>query len=252
MKTPGLINIDVCGLCNRTCNYCPRSSSYPNEKEYMSIELFKKFVFDLDGYTGIVCFTGRGENSLHPYFGALAKILNHPTRTYKTRIISNGYKLWERKHYFELFDIIILNSYDSIEMMEKRKELFPNAYHRYWDQNMEPEEWGETVVQVMNRTEMYEGTATDKSQINTPCVLPSVKIWIHWDGTIQKCCNDWTNTDIFGNIETDNILDVWKSKKFVELQQNLLKGNRACNKVCSTCNRKLDARDKQRLKWLTA
>ena len=227
MKNPGLINIDVCGLCNKTCNYCPRSSSYPNEKEYMSIELFKKFVLDLDGYKGIVCFTGRGENSLHPYFGALVKILNHPTKTYKTRIISNGYKLQERRHYFELFDIVILNSYDSLEMMEKRKELFPNAYHRYWDQNMKPEEWGETVVQVMNRTEMYEGT-------------------------IQKCCNDWTNTDIFGNIETDNILDVWKSKEFVELQQNLLKGNRACNKVCSTCNRELDARDKKRLKWLTA
>ena len=51
MKQPGLINIDVTGLCNKTCNYCPRSSGYPNEKEYMSWELFRKFVQDLDDYT---------------------------------------------------------------------------------------------------------------------------------------------------------------------------------------------------------
>ena len=56
MKQPGLINIDVTGLCNKTCNYCPRSEGYPNQKEYMSWKLFRKFVQDLDDYRGIVCF----------------------------------------------------------------------------------------------------------------------------------------------------------------------------------------------------
>ena len=78
MKQPGLINIDVTGLCNKTCNYCPRSEGYPNQKEYMSWKLFRKFVQDLDDYRGIVCFTGRGENSLHPDFGLLVKLLHHP------------------------------------------------------------------------------------------------------------------------------------------------------------------------------
>ena len=36
MNQPGLINIDVTGLCNKTCNYCPRSQGYPNQKEYMN------------------------------------------------------------------------------------------------------------------------------------------------------------------------------------------------------------------------
>ena len=121
MKQPGLINIDVCGICNKTCNYCPRSQGYPNEKEYMSWELFRKFVQDLDDYTGTVCFTGRGENSLHPEFGLLVKLLHHPNRQYTTRIITNGYKLKQRLHYFDEFDYLIINSYDSEEMMEERK-----------------------------------------------------------------------------------------------------------------------------------
>ena len=109
MKQPGLINIDVTGLCNKTCNYCPRSEGYPNQKEYMSFDIFKKFVLDLDTYTGIVCFTGRGENSLHPDFGLFVKFLNHPKKTYKTRIISNGYKLEQRLHYFEEFDLSLIH-----------------------------------------------------------------------------------------------------------------------------------------------
>ena len=44
MNQPGLINIDVTGLCNKTCNYCPRSQGYPNQKEYMDWKLFRKFV----------------------------------------------------------------------------------------------------------------------------------------------------------------------------------------------------------------
>lgn len=251
IKQPGLINIDVTGLCNKTCNYCPRSSGYPNQKEYMDWRLFRKFVLDLEYYTGIVDFTGRGENSLHPDFGLLVKLLHHPSRKYKTRIISNGYKLKSRIHYFDEFDTIIMNSYDSKEKMEERRKILPRATHRYWNQNMKPEEWGETPIQVSNRADIFNRIATDTSEIDSPCTFPSVKIWVHWDGTIQKCCNDWTNSEIYGNIKTENILDVWKSKRFRELQAQLLAGNRRYSKTCSMCNRGLDKADKKRLKWLT-
>ena len=110
INQPGLINIDVTGLCNKTCNYCPRSSGYPNQKEYMDWELFRKFVLDLEKYTGMVDFTGRGENSLHPEFGLLVKLLHHPARKYKTRIITNGYKLKQRLHYFDEFDVNFYNN----------------------------------------------------------------------------------------------------------------------------------------------
>ena len=250
MSQPGLINIDVTGLCNKTCNYCPRSQGYPNQKEYMSKELFMKFISDLDDYRGIVDYTGRGENSLHPEFGLHVKLLHHPNRKYKTRIITNGYRLEERLHYLEEFDVIIVNSYDSEEEMEKRKKLLPQGIHRYWNQDMKPEDWGDTPIQVNNRSDIYNRIATDTSEIETPCTFPAVKIWVHWDGTIQKCCNDWTNTEIFGNIETDNIIDVWNSPKFRELQEQLLRGNRRYSKPCSMCNRRLDYRDKNRLEWM--
>ena len=239
MDKPFLINIDVTGLCNETCNYCPRSSGYPNEKQYMSVELFQKFINDCKDYTGYICFTGRGENSLHPNFKELVEILHFSGRKYKTRILTNGYKLKEKFKWFDMFDSLIINSYASEEQMEERKKIMPRATHRYWNQNMKPEDWGETPIQVQNRSDLYNRIATDRSEINTPCILPSTKGWIHWDGTIQMCCADWTNDNVFGNIETDNFFEVWSSNlKLQDIKYQLVFGNRSVNHICTNCNRK--------------
>ena len=68
----------------------------------------------------------------------------------------------------------------------KKKKLIPRAKHRYWNQNMKQEEWGQTEVIVSNRSDIYNRIATDTSEIDTPLYLSVVKIWVHWDGTIQE------------------------------------------------------------------
>jgi MoaA/NifB/PqqE/SkfB family radical SAM enzyme len=243
-----LINIDVTGLCNETCNYCPRSHGYPNTKDYMSVELFQKFVDDVnaEGFTGHICWSGRGENSLHPKFEEMVKILHHSNRKYKTRILTNGYKLKQRKWLFKRFDNVIMNTYTHRGDFQWRKEYFTHTMaghpvqHRFWDQSVKPEEWAVTPIQVQNRIEVYKGIiATDNPAINLPCSLPATKAWIHWDGTIQLCCNDWTDTNIFGNIKDDNIFEVWRTHpKLREMRENLMKGNRSLYNVCSRCNKK--------------
>ena len=52
--------------------------------------------------------------------------------------------------------------------MEERKKLLPRATHRYWNQNMKPEEWGETPIQVSNRSDIFNRIATDTSEIDSP------------------------------------------------------------------------------------
>ena len=179
----------------------------------MSIELFTKFINDCKDYTGTICFSGRGENSLHPNFKELVEILHSSDRKYKTRILTNGYKLEAKYESYNKFDMIVMNSYTSKEQMEERKKIIPRATHRYWDQSIDPSEWGETPIQVQNRTQLYERIATDRTEIHTPCVLPSSKGWVHHDGSIQLCCNDWTNTNVYGNIATDNFFDVWNNNE---------------------------------------
>lgn len=247
MKQPFVVNIDVCGICNESCNYCPRSSSYPNIKEYMSIDLFQKFVDDSQGYNGYICFTGRGENSLHPKFKQLVEILHHENRTYKTRILTNGYKLKDKFYWFNQFDSIIMNTYSSKEEMEERKKILPRAKHRYWDQSLRPEDWGETPVQVQNRTELYERIATDRTEQHTPCLLPYYRCWIHHNGDVELCCNDWTDTNVYGNFADTPWLEIWRNNEELKrLRQELLRGNRKANDVCRNCNRKVSDNERRK------
>ena len=214
----------------------------------MSIELFTKFINDCKDYTGTICFSGRGENSLHPNFKELVEILHSSDRKYKTRILTNGYKLEEKYESYNKFDMIVMNSYTSKEQMEERKKIIPRAIHRYWDQSMKPEEWGETPIQVQNRTQLYERIATDRTEIHTPCVLPSSKGWIHHDGSIQLCCNDWTNTNVYGNIATENFFDVWNNNEDVQkLKKSLLFGDRSANPICTNCNKRVTRREEKRI-----
>jgi hypothetical protein len=65
------------------------------------------------------------------------------------------------------------------------------------------------------------------------------------------CCNDWTDTNVFGNIKTDNFFDVWKhNPELQKLKQELWEGNRAANPICATCNRLPTNRDRNKIKWL--
>ena len=248
-----LINIDVTGLCNKTCNYCPRSKGYPNANEHMPYEMFDRFITYLDKrrYNGWICWSGRGENSLHPRAEDMINRLHTPHRTYKTRILTNGYKFNKRKHWFALFDKAVINTYESREEMERRKALLPAKTHRYWDQTVEPEEWEVTALQVQNRSDIYNNViATDKT-LNEPCILPMTKAWIHWDGSIQLCCNDWTDTNVFGNIDKDDFIDVWMNNpELNEKREELIRGNRHKYAVCSICNRTHNKNDKRRYEKL--
>ncbi len=248
-----LINIDVTGLCNKTCNYCPRSKGYPNVNEHMPYEMFDRFITYLDKrlYNGWICWSGRGENSLHPRAEDMINRLHTPWRKYKTRILTNGYKFDKRKHWFALFDKAVINTYESKEEMERRKAILPAKDHRYWDQTVEPEEWEVTALQVQNRSDIYNNViATDKT-LKQPCVLPMTKAWIHWDGSIQLCCNDWTDTNVYGNIDKDDFIDVWMNNpELNKIREDLFQGNRHKHTVCSICNRTHNQYDNRRYKKL--
>ena len=65
------------------------------------------------------------------------------------------------------------------------------------------------------------------------------------------CCNDWTDTNIYGNIKEDDFFDVWENNpKLQELKEQLAKGNREHNPICTMCNRLPSNRDKNKIKWL--
>ena len=81
-----------------------------------------------------------------------------------------------------------------------------------------------------------------------PCALPITRGWIHHDGSIQLCSNDWTDTNIFGNIKDDNFFDVWHNNPVLKQMKIDLAKEKELSKVCSSCNRKPTVKDLTRIK----
>lgn len=57
---------------------------------------------------------------------------------------------------------------------------------------------------------------------------------IRWDGSIVACCYDLTSQYIIGNIQDDNLADIWNNKKFLKLRQSIDK--KSFVPLCANCN----------------
>ena len=58
---------------------------------------------------------------------------------------------------------------------------------------------------------------------------------VDYDGSVIVCSNDWLKDYIVGNIEKENLFDIWDSDKFTFLRKKLIAGDRKIGS-CSRCD----------------
>lgn len=138
------IDLDLTGLCNRQCTFCPRSLTaepvYPNVNKHMSLNTIEIIIKELQSidFDGWFELAGRGESTLHRYFEKIVDMVTAQPRKWKVRLTTNGYEIedwWPTLAH--KFDQLILNSYESKEQWIERQSTYshlPNGkavYHYY-------------------------------------------------------------------------------------------------------------------------
>ena len=63
-------------------------------------------------------------------------------------------------------------------------------------------------------------------------------ITINKDGDIGLCSEDLLYQEKMGNVKKTKIIDVWLSKKYKTIRNELLNGKRSCLSTCSKCDYK--------------
>ena len=139
------IDLDLTGLCNRQCSFCPRSLDadpvYPNVNKQMSLETIEIILrelrsIDFDGWFELA---GRGESTLHKKFEQIVDMITTGPRKWKVRLTTNGYELdeWWNSPVGMKLDQLYLNSYESKEQYDERRKKYvtlPSGgkiYHYY-------------------------------------------------------------------------------------------------------------------------
>ena len=232
------IELNVTELCSRKCQFCPRFNSdvYKNQPLNMSVETVESLADELDSemYEGDITIAGFGEPMLHPNLHSIVEIISNVSHT---TLITNGDFLNEKtlKDLGDAgLDKVVVSCYDGPEQKEKFEQLLDKQSEVEFHLR---ELWGDfTTIVRENDFNSRTGLVPIISTGGGKCYLPFYKLFIDWNGDMVLCSNDWYRKENgLGNINEDNIRELWLGEKITKIRKNLSQGNR-CGKACKDCH----------------
>lgn len=234
------VEINPTELCNRKCNFCPRSDSYPNKNYNLSLDaaIILCERFDEINYNGYLSISGRGEPLLN---SDITKIIN-VLKKYKPHLITNGDKLLDNhKLVKNLFDFglyqLIISEYDSTNKVEFWNKTFLDYNIIVKDLTNPPDNFN-------NR-----GGYLTQKLIDSICYYPFYRMFIDWNLNVLMCGNDWKFKNIVGNLKDHGIYDIWLGDEMMKYRKMMMETKRRNINCCRYCDVKGTLYGSEQYKW---
>lgn len=239
-----VFEINSSGLCNRTCSFCPRGNPgfFPNEKKYLSLELFENVLKTLAplSYDGLFLISAFSEPLLHKDLEKILELSKRYCPLSRAELVTNGDPL-SVKRMKSLFaaglDTILISMYDGPEQIDHFKGV-AKAAEIPEEKMVLRRRFSLDDFQLTNRT----GTVQDEFSgqdvvfpMKKSCYLPSYTVFMDYDGEVYLCTHDWGRRFSAGNVKNSSIVDIWVSEKLKEARRRLLNDDRDFN-PCHKCN----------------
>jgi MoaA/NifB/PqqE/SkfB family radical SAM enzyme len=223
------LEINLTDACNRTCDFCPHSQEdYIFKSNRANLTLFEVLSQQLleKNYNGSIVLCGYGEPTMFKQLVEAVKILSVTDASIE--LITNGELLTPQKvnKLFESgLDVINISVYEE-KYLTHAQSLVSNLHEHQW--LIRNRYLGE--IEIVNRNDIRKNIGT---RSKNPCWLLAYKLILNHNGDVMLCCNDWTRSNIYGNIYTTNIWTIWIENlhsKRIELLKGIREG------VCANCN----------------
>ncbi len=248
LPLPTEIEISESGTCNRTCSFCPRSDpNFIDKKEFISNELHEKLCLELKelNYSGTIRYSGFVEPLLDKNIFDLIKMARKNLHNSNIEMVTNGDVLNSirlKKLFTSGLNKILISVYDGeddakkFELLCKEANLNEKEYivrHRYLS---EDNDFG---ITLSNRSGLMENAEFKieslKDPLKKPCYIPSYTFFLDYQGDVLMCPHDWGKKIILGNLNNEKFLNIWFSKKFMKIRENLNNSKRNF-KPCDVCD----------------
>ncbi|MCP3871705.1 MAG: radical SAM protein [Desulfobacteraceae bacterium] len=232
-------NVEINTSCNRKCTYCPNNlferGLIKNEK-LMDEKIYFKLIDEL----AQINFKGRlspqcyGEPLLDKRLTKFMRYTKEKLPKTRLTIVTNGDYLTVDK-FNELLDAGV----DKFSVTQHGKSMSKNMKQisDYLETN--PKKFEKIIKYNIfdSNTPLYNRGGLIKPELlNTipRCIDPGNPVTINHDGNVILCCNDYFGTIKFGNLKDERLLDIWFSKKYVNLRKQIRK--RQYNlPICKKC-----------------
>ncbi len=248
LPLPTEIEISESGTCNRSCSFCPRSApDFEDKKEFITNNLHEKLCKELQklNYKGTIRYSGFVEPMLDKNIYNLISMVKTFLPYSNIEMVTNGDPL-NLNRLNKLFqsglDRILISAYDDKENADKLEDLCKNAKlspeqyivrHRYYS---EEKDFG---ITLSNRSGLMENAEFKikslKEPLKKPCYIPSYTFFLDYQGDVLMCPHDWGKKIILGNLNKENLTDIWFSKKSMQIRKMLNRSNRNFT-PCNVCD----------------
>jgi len=216
--------------CNRACWYCPTKFK-TDVSAQMTRETYVKVLDDINdyGWRGILGF----------------HLLAEPLKDKRIFDLIHAAKIRAPRAVPLLFTN---GDYLTMEVAQKLIEAGLTRctvtrhppFNAKWDErinaivNRYPNVFRHNIIEKpFNIAGSIEGVETKPEDIG-PCVSPTIALPIRYDGSITVCCSDWERKVNFGNVNDQNIFDIWYSPKFVAVRK-ALRNRQKPYAMCNGC-----------------
>ena len=248
LPLPTEIEISESGICNRKCSFCPRSApNFYDKKEFISNSLHEKLCIELKelNYMGTIRYSGFVEPLLDKNIFKLISSAREYLPKSNIELVTNGDPLnlnRLNKLFVSGLNRILISAYDSKEDAKKLEDLCKKANltteqyivrHRYYSEN---QDFG---ITLSNRAGLMENAEYKidslKEPLKKPCYIPSYTFFLDYQGDVLMCPHDWGKKLMLGNLIKDKFLDIWFSKKSINVRKLLNSSNRNFS-PCNVCD----------------
>lgn len=232
------IEIETYNRCNGGCSFCPVSVKNETRPEmHMKESLFRKIIDDLHSlhYKGKIALFSNNEPFLDERIIDFHRYARRKLPDARFHLFTNGTKLTMSlfKEIEPLLDELIIDNYnDSFQLNANSKAIYEYC-------KIHPELIEKVSIVLRKTNEILTtrgGDAPNRyekvSYANTTCMLPFRQMVVRPDGKVSLCCNDPLGRYQLGDLNRQNVEDVWFGKEFQEIRELIAQGRSTIEKCC--------------------
>lgn len=233
------ISIESNSFCNRSCSFCTRTNDN-REKEKLPTDLIYKVLYELAEieYKGLISFHFYNEVFTDKrIFSFFQKCKDLGLNNY---IFTNGdflnAKVVEQLKEYNIKEFA-LSIYDwkSDDDFQEKCNYFNNEL------KLGDNSWEYYIIKGGENFGNRAGYVNHKEEnltlpLNAGCTKIEKKIDIRYDGSVVMCCQDYYGIHKIGNIQEENIIDIWYGEIRRKQINDLRKGHRKNYELCSKCS----------------
>lgn len=239
-----IVNIETINRCNGKCAFCPANVwEEKRSLKKMDEALFRDIVDQLYElkWQGQMFLNVNNEPLLD---GNIIDYSHYAKERLGESVIlsmfTNGTMLTIEKleELSESLDVLIINNYSKdYKLTEKNKQIYSHVKknkERFSNINITiKRRYSEEILAT--RAGNAPNKKTKDNNVNTPCIYPFVDLTIFPDGKVGLCCNDCLEITDYGNVREQNLVAIWRGKKFEEVRRKMESG-RQNYMFCKECD----------------